>query len=84
MDCILLAYHTLVEFRFQIQELVLFALHHLHHRYASPARYHTCNIVGIDLLFHQCLVALHGLELLLDAGIFVLLVLDARISATLA
>ena len=64
---------TVVEFLFQMQQLVALALHHLAHRDARPAAYHIGNVFCGYLFFHHgfgalCLykLVLHILDVLLQ------------------
>ena len=79
-DCFLLSDHAAVQFFFEVQKLLLFALHHFVHRNTGPARNHVGYIFGIDLFLDKGLLALHGLELFLDCGVLLFLVVDKRVS----
>ena len=57
----------------EMEKFLLLALHHLIDGNACPARYHICDILGIDLLLDEGFLALHHLELFLNLGIFFLL-----------
>ena len=79
-DGLVLADHAIVQFLLEVEQLLFLALDHLVDRYASPAGNHVGYILGIDLLLDQSFLALHGFELFLNVGVFLLLLLYARIA----
>ena len=52
-DRLVLTNYTFVQFCFEVQQFLTFALHHLRDRDASPARYHLCDIIGCHFLTHE-------------------------------
>ena len=71
-DGLVLTHHTLVQFVFEVQQLLALALHHLVDRDTRPTRDDFSHVVGADFLVHQRVVALHRIQLglgLLDSGL---------------
>ena len=59
--------YTLVQFIFQMQQFLAFALHHLPDGDARPSAYHIGYIISSNLLFQHSLCALSFLQLLLGS-----------------
>ena len=70
-DGFVLSDNTFVQFVFQMEQLVAFALQHLAYRYSRPARYYIGYILGSYLFLNHGVVALLFLQVFLDALDFV-------------
>ncbi len=52
-DSFILSHYTLVQFFFQVQQFLAFALHHTLYRYTGCFSYIFCNVVSIYFFFQQ-------------------------------
>ena len=65
-DGFFLSYHPLVQFLFQVQQFLAFALQHPRHWYSRPSAHHFCDVVFSHLLAHHSFSALCVFQLLLN------------------
>ena len=70
-DGFVLSDHPLVQFVFQVKQLVALALQHLAYGYARPARYHVGDVFGGHFFLNHRIIALLSLQVFLDALDFV-------------
>ena len=79
-DSLLLPDHTRVQFRFQMEQFLLFALHHLADRNSCPTRYHIGDIFTVHFLLDHGGSTLHRLQFLLDFPDLFLLLFDLYVT----
>ena len=79
-DSLLLPDHTRVQFRFQMEQFLLFALHHLADRNSCPTRYHIGDIFTVHFLLDHGGSTLHRLQFLLDFPDLFLLLFDLSVT----
>ena len=65
-----------MQFFLEVEQLLLLALEHFGDGYARPARNYFGNVVAVDFLLDERLVALHFTQAVLDLMVLVLLLLD--------
>ena len=65
-DSLILSDDTLVQFLFQLQQFLLFALKHAGYRDARPAAHHFSDIIGCNFFTHHTHTILGRCQLLLN------------------